>query len=784
MAQKQSKKVIVLLDAHAIIHRAYHALPDFASSKGEPTGALYGLSLMLLSIIDQFKPYAMYACFDLPKPTYRHNAYEDYKAGRKEADDELVSQIKKARNVFNAFGIESYDAEGFEADDMLGTFVEKLKHKKDIQIVIASGDMDTLQLVRDDDVVVFTLRKGVKDTVLYDEKSVYERFGFGPNLLPDYKGLRGDPSDNIIGVKGIGEKSATELITHFGTIEDIYNVLEKKPDKALQLGIKQRIIDVLLDHREDAEFSKMLATIRRDAPLEFTFPQKEWREMVEPEKILTLFRELEFKSLSQRVVSYFKLDKDNEEQEQHIDPHILSESKIMIWLLNSDMTDPDLSDIYDYTKKQTLSEAHHVLSLELKKEELDTIYTTIEKPLIPIVERMTEHGIQLDTEYLKKLSKRYHKELSKIEKKIWKHAGKEFNVASPKQLADVLFEDLNLSVPRQKKTSTGQKSTKESELQKLKDEHLIIPLILEHRELSKLLGTYIDALPQSVKEDGRLHAEFLQTGTTTGRMSSRNPNLQNIPIKGDRGKEIRKAFVAEKGKTLLSFDYSQIELRIAAILSEDKEFIDIFKQNKDVHTAVASRVFEVTEKQVTSEMRRRAKVINFGILYGMGVNALRTNLGTDRKEAQEFYNDYFEAYPTLATYLKDVVRDAARLGYTKTMYGRKRRFPGLSSKLPFIRAQAERMAMNAPIQGSEADIVKLAMVRVEEEMKKRGYEKKVFPILQIHDEIIYEVDTDVVDDVAPHIQKTLEGVVDQKKLKGVPITVHYAEGTDWGSMEK
>jgi len=384
---------------------------------------------------------------------------------------------------------------------------------------------------------------------------------------------------------------------------------------------------------------------------------------------------------------------------------------------------------------------------------------------------------------LKKLSKEYHQELSKIEKEIWKQAGHEFNVASPKQLAEVLFDELKLSVPRQKKTSTGQKSTRESELQKMKDQHTIIELILRHRELSKLLGTYIDALPQMVGEDGRLHAEFLQAGTTTGRMASKNPNLQNIPIKGESGRAIRYAFVAPKGKKLLALDYSQIELRIAAILSEDKEFINIFKEGKDVHTAVAARVFGVEEKDVNKEMRRRAKVINFGILYGMGVNALRENLGTDRKEAQEFYNDYFAAYPTLADYLEGVKQDAARTGYTETMFGRRRRFPALKSKLPFIRAAAERMAMNAPIQGTEADIVKLAQVQVDTELQKRNMKDKVKLILQVHDEIIYEVDDDVIDEIHPVIKEIMESVVEKQKLKGVPILTESEVAQNWGEMK-
>lgn len=781
---KISRKNIVLLDTHAIIHRAYHALPDFSSSNGEPTGALYGLSTMLISILQEFKPYAIYACYDLPKPTYRHVAYDGYKAGRAKTDDELVEQIKRSRDIFNAFNIPYFEKEGFEADDLLGTLVEKLKKEKDVRIVIASGDMDTLQLVDDDKVVVFTLKKGIKDTILYDEKAVLDRFGFPPELLPDFKGLRGDPSDNIIGVKGIGEKTATDLIKEFKTIENIYKVLKKDEEKVLKAGVKQRMIDLLEENEEEALFSKMLATIHKDVPVEVSLPDHEWKEGVDTEKIMNLFKDLEFKSLPQRVKTLLGVSHEEEVEEKiEVDEKVFKESQVMLWLLDSEQTEPDLDDILRFTKKKTLTDAHKELSKQIKNEKLSFVWEEMEKPLIPLTKEMGEIGVLLDTKYLEKLSKDYHKELSKIEKDIWKLAGHEFNVASPKQLAEVLFDELKLSVPRQKKTSTGQKSTRESELIKMKKSHPIVELILRHRELSKLLGTYIDALPQLVGKDSRLHAEFLQAGTTTGRMASKNPNLQNIPIKGESGRAIRYAFIAPKGKKLLALDYSQIELRIAAILSEDKEFIKIFKEGKDVHTAVAARVFNVSEKDVTKEMRRRAKVINFGILYGMGVNALRENLGTDRKEAQEFYNDYFAAYPTLADYLEGVKQDATRTGYTETMFGRRRRFPALKSKLPFIRAAAERMAMNAPIQGTEADIVKLAQVEVDKELEKRKLKDRVKLILQVHDEIIYEIDDEVIDEIHLVIKNIMEGVVDKNKLKGVPILTESEVAQNWGEMK-
>jgi len=347
---------------------------------------------------------------------------------------------------------------------------------------------------------------------------------------------------------------------------------------------------------------------------------------------------------------------------------------------------------------------------------LSPVLKDIEWPLIPVAKKMREDGILLDKKYLKKLSEDYHVELERLEKEIWKMAGREFNIDSPKQLSEVIFNEMNLGEGmgkvRLKKTASGARSTKESELEKLKGVHPVIDKILEYRELAKLLSTYIDSLPKLTDEKDRLHAEFLQAGTTTGRMSSQNPNIQNIPTKTDLGRRVRGGFVADKGFVLLSFDYSQIELRIAAILSEDKNLMDIFKEGQDVHTGVASRVFEVKESDVTKEMRRKAKVINFGILYGMGVNALRANLGSTREEAQTFYNEYFKTFSRVAEFLEETKRFAEQNGYTETLFGRRRYFEGIRSKLPFIRAAAERMAINAPIQGTSADIIKISMKKI------------------------------------------------------------------------
>ncbi|MES2213844.1 MAG: DNA polymerase [Patescibacteria group bacterium] len=793
MKVNTDKKRLVLLDAHAIIHRAYHALPDFATSQGEPTGALFGVVTMLTKIIEELSPDYIVACYDLPEKTHRHEAYEEYKGTRRALDPNLILQLERSKDIFKAWGIPIYSCPGFEADDILGTIVEDLKKDKGTEIIIASGDMDTLQLVDKEKVRVYTLKKGIKDTILYDEKAVLERFGFGPLLLPDFKGLRGDPSDNIIGVKGIGEKTATSLITTFGTIEKIYKAL-KKQDEYKKAGITERIRDLLIENEEEALFSKTLATIRRDAPINFTLPLP-WKETLVMETLLELFKNLEFRTMGERIkhivsntpkektkpLSVKKIKEKKAEAFEALDQGD-KELILMLWVVDSNFTLPTLDDVFTFTKTEDKIEAKKVLEAELDKRHVRSVYEEIEKPLMKVTERMNARGVVVDKDELKKLSTTYHKELSRLEAEIWKHAGEEFNINSPKQLGDILFGKLELGEKRQKKTATGGFSTKESELEKLKDKHPIINCILDYRELSKLLGTYIDTIPTQLDPESRLHSTFTQEGTTTGRMASNDPNLQNIPIKTPLGRAIRHAFIAPDGFVLLSLDYSQIELRIAAILSQDKKLIDIFKKGEDVHTGVAMRVFNVQADEVDKAMRTKAKTINFGVLFGMGVNALKANLKTDRQEAQEFYNNYFATFIELAAYLDQVKADAERKGYTETMFGRRRYFAGLKSPLPFIRAAAERMAINAPIQGTEADIVKIAMKRIDDLIYTKGWELEAFPVLNVHDEIVYEVKKEIADDALVEFKKIMEEVIPEDKALGVPIIAEGSIASNWGDI--
>jgi len=788
-------KTLVLLDAHAIIHRAYHALPEFMSSDGKPTGALYGLSAMLMKIINELKPDYIAACYDLPGKTFRHEVYDGYKALRAKADEALITQLKDSHLIFEAFNIPRYDSPGFEADDVIGTIVQHSQGRTfknsqgstfGLKIIIASGDMDTMQLVDDKRVQVYTLKKGINDTILYDEERMTERFGFPPQLLPDYKGLRGDPSDNIIGIKGIGEKTATNLIAKFGTVEEIYKKLKIESEKFKEIGLSERIINLLKDNEEEALFSKTLAKIRTDAPVDFALPAQTFWQSADREKIKEIFSRFGFRSLLARLPNFFGDGPSVAEQpESSPDQPLLKETSIALWLLNSDVANPTLPDILAYAKTQSLEKANEIILRQLKEDKLEKVFTEIEKPIIPAVEAMENYGILINPEYFAKLSSEYHRELDKLTAKIHRLAGTDFNINSPSQLAEVLFDKLQIK-GRRKKSPSGKFSTKISVLEELEEDNPIIKEIIAYRELQKLLSTYVDVIPLRAGPDGRLHARFLQNGTTTGRFSSEDPNLQNLPIKSALGRRIRTGFIAPSGAKLLAFDYSQIELRVAAILSGDKKMTRIFREGRDAHTGVASFVFGVPPEAVDAEMRRRAKVINFGIIYGMGVSALQKNLGgpalggaSTRAEAQKFYDNYFRQFAGIRDYLEMVKVFTLKNGYTETLFGRKRRFPNINSKISYLQNMALRTATNAPLQGTAADIIKLAIRFVEEDLAKNGLDSRARLVLQIHDELVYEIDEEVLSEARDIIKRAMEAVLPRSYLNlkaEVPLQVRVGAG--------
>ena len=780
LVEDKQKKTVVILDAHAIIHRAYHALPSFVNSRGEPTGALYGIVTMLLRIIDEFNPDAVVAAFDLPRPTFRHHAYGEYKAGRAKTDDELVAQLQSARTLFEMFSIPCLDATGFEADDIIGTLV-KTTLPKSWKIIIASGDMDTLQLVEDDRVMVYTLKKGITDTILYNEKAVQDRYGFLPKQLIDYKGLRGDPSDNIIGIAGIGEKTATTLITVFGTIEQMYVALKKNDTRFAQNKITERICTLLREHEDDALFSKMLATIRTDAPVSFTLPGVHFKETLDEKKVLEYLYDMEFKSLITRVKKLFSPKEQNEDTVvvQSINPAMLQKSAVALWVLKSDFTIADEGTILAETRTSSIEDALVELERTLKKEGLWDLYEKIELPLIPIMQAMREYGVMVDRSALTTLGESFKEKIATLEKDARAIVGREINLASPKQLSQLLFEELHL-IPKGKRKVSGSYTTNAEVLETMKGAHPIVDIILKHREVQKLQTTYVEPLLSYCDAHNRIHADFYQNGTTTGRFSSAHPNLQNIPIDGEYAKEIRRAFIAGEGSVFVGADYSQIELRVLAMLSGDEQLIRTFQEGKDIHATVAASVFGVQEHEVSASQRRAAKVINFGIIYGMGVTALQKNLGTTREEAALFYDNYFRNFPRVTSYLENSKKDAARVGYTTTFFGRRRYFAGMKSPLPHIRAFAERMASNAPIQGTAADLIKIAIILIDEDLRCAGLLEKAHFVLQIHDEIIYEVAREYAQQVREIITQAMKNAIERSPIgegvSVVPLEVASAVG--------
>lgn len=883
---------LILIDSHAVIHRAYHALPPLHTPDGEPTNAVYGFTTILLRILRELKPDFVVAAFDLPGPTFRHVAYERYKAQRPETPSDLSSQFTKVREVLAAFSIPVFEKEGYEADDIIGTIAKKLEKKKNLEVIIVTGDMDTLQLVRPG-LKVYAMKKGITETVVYDEKTVKERYGFGPRQLIDFKGLKGDSSDNIPGVKGIGEKTASELIKNFGSIEGIYKALKKGSAKiSTGFAIKLR------KGEEEARFSKELARIKADVPLEFNLADAEWKEVRNNSKISPLFLKLGFSSLLKRLEmeevkalgvkkeqarpSFAKqnlggqvillsgappkkssmyiletkkdfqkfeesfkdnklgvlLDKERlilvctDKKVFQLNEKLLLAPEIKNFLENGfDLFVYDAKSLFHFLRKfgldlpeikfdlllavyltQPFSRDFSFLSLtprelgrfaasdpeekfslffeivkslEVKLDEgkIKFVFEKIEMPLANILVDMEERGILLDQVFLKKLGVKVDSELTDLTKKIHQLAGENFNINSSQQLARVLFEKLGISVKGLRKTEKGGVvSTGASELEKLKKEHPIIEKILVYRELNKLKTTYIDALPELIdSKTGRLHTTFNQTGTSTGRLSSSSPNLQNIPIMSKYGREIRKAFVAGKDFELVSFDYSQIELRVAAHLADDKKMIEAFNKGLDIHKMTASEIYNIPLEKITPELRRAAKTLNFGILYGMGSSALAESTGLSREEAKKFIQEYFHDFSGVREYVERTKKNVEENGYTETLFGRRRYIPEIYSSNWQLKREAERMAVNAPIQGSATgDIVKMAMIKINEWVKKEKLEKEVRMLLQVHDELLFEVKKELVEKVAPKIKDLMEGVT---KLK-VPLVTEIKVGPNWGEQKE
>ncbi len=740
------KKRLVLIDANALIHRSFHALPPLTTKKGELVNAVYGFTSVMLRVLKELKPDYIVTTFDLPKPTFRHREYKAYKATRPKTPEELSQQFSKVKEVIKAFDIPIFEKEGFEADDIIGTIVKKTG--KDIEDIVVTGDLDTLQLV-DENTKVYTLKKGITDTVIYDEKAVDERYGLKPEQLVDFKGLKGDPSDNIPGVPGIGEKTAIKLLQQFGSLEDIYKEIQN-PKSKIQDPLKAR----LLENKAQAIFSKKLATIRYDVPIKFNLKDCE-TETYDKQQVIKLFQELDFKSLINRLP----------ERQQPISQSLFDSSK------------KGPIDKQDENRFEDIKKAY-------KEKILSKITYQLEKELVPVLEEMETAGIKLDIDFLKELSKKLNFRLEELERKIYKLAGVKFNINSPQQLSEILFAKLKISIDGLKKTPGGVISTAASELFKLKGCHEIIDLILEYRELMKLKTTYVDTLPNLVDDKSRVHTTYHQLGTATGRFSSSDPNLQNIPIRTEWGGEIRKAFIAENGYKLISADYSQIELRVAACLAKDKKMIAAFKKDYDIHKLTAAEVNNISLDKVTDKMRYEAKALNFGVLYGMSVIGFSEAAGISRERAKKFIDEYMRDFVGIAKYVEKTKKEAKKKEYVETILGRRRYLPQINSSDFLMRHAAERMAINMPVQGTAADIMKVAMIEVNKKLKKEKLDAKI--LLQVHDELVLEVKEDKKEEAAKIIKEAMEDVLNTSFFKSVksifkiPQKVDIKVGDNWG----
>ena len=893
-------KKLVVIDGNAIIHRAYHALPPM-TVKGSMVNAVYGFTSMLLKVLKELNPDYLAVTFDVAGGTFRHEKFEKYKATRVKADQSLYDQIPLVHEIVKAYGVPIYEKKGYEADDVIGTIVTNLKSKiLNLKSIIVTGDMDTMQLVNDN-VNVFAMRKGMSDTVMYDAEEVKKKFGFGPEYVVDYKSLRGDTSDNIPGVPGIGEKTAVELITKIGGVEEIYKKIKSNPPndgEKNKIGFSNNVIKKLIEGEESAMMSKELATLDCNVPdLNFDLEKCEVKKF-NKEKLSEELKKFEFWSLIKRLggtselasekpkskilnhkskIDIVEINKDSvdllkkavEESKEFSCKEILSgtnvlesellglvfavgeksfylnnllkqkevlkfifenKEKVLIghdlkrliksllvleievenklfdvmvasYVLNSSTKAHDLSAIlnrelgvelpaesaqsslFGVNYKTQGREVFYILQAKEKMqkelEEMENLglFEKIEMPLILVLAKMELDGVAIDEKKLNELSGRVAKEIEKVTKKIWQESGEEFNPASSVQLREVLFEKLQLPTQGIKKGKTGY-STADPELEKLAGMHPIIELMREYRELAKLQSTYVDVLPTLVnKKSGRIHTTFNQAITTTGRLSSSDPNLQNIPIRTEMGREIREAFVSESDNVLVVADYSQIELRVVASLAEDKKMMEIFEKGEDIHTATAAAINGVSISEVTKEMRRSAKEVNFGVLYGMGSYGLSWRTGISRFEAQNFIKKYFEQFFGVKKYLDQTLELAKKEGYVETLFGRRRYIPELMSDNFQLRSAGERMAINMPIQGTAADLMKMAMIDVFEKIKK--YKNNVRLILQVHDELVLEVKKGLEDEVVKLVKDSMENVA---KLR-VPIEVEVGVGTRWGEIK-
>ena len=793
------KKTLVVIDGKSVFYRGYYAMGALSTSEGVPTGGVYGFAAIAMEIVRKLKPTKVVVAWDKAgtSTAKRTEIYPEYKAGRVKPPEDFYAQIPYLKELVLSLGWGFVECDNYEADDLIGTLAYQASpDSSGWQMYIISSDMDMLQVV-DENVKMYRVLKGFTNIEEIDVKAVEEKYGIKKEQFLDLKALKGDNSDNIPGVPGIGEKGAVKLLNEFGSLEGIYENIEK---------ISGSMRKKLEEGKASAEMSYKLAKIMTDAPVKL----EELPDFtIKPEQIIYALRKLEFKSLERKFRKWLEEDDLEVEmakgaEEQKEEKRELPEDVIVSWDVKGLMhRDEEIAEqilkgakFYDLSqgkfllkplervkeeRELTLFEDREELRREYwrqqdefkKYPELNKIFIQFDLPLIPVLYRVEKQGMLISREYFKELRAEYEKEVHKIEQKIYLLAGVEFNINSPIQLGMILFEKLGLPTKGIKKSTRGF-STGAKELDKLKDLHPIIPVLVEYREAAKLLNTYIIPLPNLADKEGRVHTTFTQNVTATGRLSSVNPNLQNIPIRTEEGRRIREGFVAPEGKVLISADYAQFELRLAAVLSGDEKLTEDFNAGIDIHTKTAAEVFKVKMEEVSKLQRRAAKVINFGVLYGMSAKGLSDATEMTVPEAKAFIDGYFELRKPIREKLNKILEQARNQGYVETYFGRRRPTPDVKSSNFLVRAAAERAAQNMPIQGTEADLMKRAMIRVEKELPE-GAEL----VMQVHDSLIVEAEKEKEEEVKEILKRIMEGVAPELKIK---LAVDVKSGRNWGEI--
>jgi len=781
---------LFLVDSFNLIFRAYHArqrtgAPPMRTSRGSSTEAIYIFHNMIRRLLKQYSPEYLAAVFESEEPTFRDRAYAEYKANRAETPPELLEQIPAIERMLAAMRIPVIKAPGYEADDVIGTLARRAA-AAGVEVWMISSDKDLLQLVGDG---IFMMDPMKNDT-LYDPARVEEFKGVPPERIPDLLALVGDSSDNIPGAPGIGEKGAVQLLREFGSLDELLRRAGEVQRKSYR--------ESLLNHREQIEFSRKLATIDTNVPVEFRLEDL----AVKPPDLKALaafYREYEFISfLKELELPAAEGAPQPEPAGPEPDTAVFYDWKaagcpdpgkpvedilLYAFLVLADPSACALDSlIARYLERAPASREETLRALArrlrpLVAGDLRRLYDEVDLPLMPVLLRMERAGVRIDTERLRELSARLEGELARLTEEIYALAGTPFNINSPKQLGEVLFERLGLR-PQGKTSKTKAFSTSADVLEALAGEHPVVQRILDYRQLSKLKGTYVDALPQLLSpEDGRLHTTFNPAGAATGRLSSTEPNLQNIPVRTEVGREIRSCFVPEPGWVLLSADYSQIELRLLAHFSSDAALVEAFLRGEDIHTRTASEIHGVPPLMVTPEMRRAAKAVNFGIVYGQTPFGLAQQLGISKEEAKQYIDRYFERYPGVKLWIERTIAEVRERGYTLTLWGRRRPIPDILSKNPNARAFAERTAVNTPLQGTAADLMRKAMIVADAGLRQRNLRSRL--LLQVHDELVLECPPEELAEARSLVKQAMEGV---EKL-AVPLLVETAAGPNWRDVE-